>query len=645
MLKTKQIHDATLMNNDGLWACDKAFMRWLLEEHTELYHALVLHRQKTPMNSEQLIAMAELFEQFVTELFGLEDVLTTKKASITRTDPVIWMKYNWWPKHVKPALKKTPQHSWEECLKQWTLCVGLTQDELTMATWLQTNESCEWWRDTCVWLSNDADKRASVADWQLFHRPKRIDFDALFSHSKQGEEIKVNEQRDRDGFGLTDHGATTLKVQDEVQYCALCHQTQVDYCRTGFHQKKHQPEQGFRRNALQQSLQGCPLDEKISETHALRRRGGVISALAMIMMDNPLCPATGHRICNDCMQSCIYQKQTPVNIPEVESRVLMDVLSLPWGIELYYLLLRWNPLRPVQYLPQPVVDDHVLVMGQGPAGFTMAYHLLMAGVQVTGMDGLAIESLPQQWLTQPIKDWHELAEHLEKRPVRGFGGVAEYGITVRWNKNFLTLIYVCLARMKHYHVMGGIRFGGTLTLDDAKTMGFDHVALALGAGLPKELNIKGSLTPGMRQANDFLMALQLSGAVHRQASTDLQVRMPAIVIGGGLTGVDTATEVQAYYWKQIQQVSERAAAVIAVRGEGAFWQSFSASERVILEEMMAHWQAYTNDHTGRSKVDWIQEWGGVRIVYRKRMIDSPAYRTNPHELHEALKEGVYMWNN
>ena len=69
----------------------------------------------------------------------------------------------------------------------------------------------------------------------------------------------------------------------------------------------------------------------------------------MIAVDNPLAAATGHRICNDCMKSCIYQKQEPVNIPQAETRTLKDVLELPWGFEIYSLLTRWNPLdlRPV----------------------------------------------------------------------------------------------------------------------------------------------------------------------------------------------------------------------------------------------------------------------------------------------------------
>ena len=46
------------------------------------------------------------------------------------------------------------------------------------------------------------------------------------------------------------------------------------------------------------------------------------------------------------MKACIYQKQEPVDIPQVETRTLKDVLALPWGFEIYSLLTRWNPLEP-----------------------------------------------------------------------------------------------------------------------------------------------------------------------------------------------------------------------------------------------------------------------------------------------------------
>ena len=45
------------------------------------------------------------------------------------------------------------------------------------------------------------------------------------------------------------------------------------------------------------------------------------------MLDNPMCPGTGHRICNDCMKGCIFQKQDPVNIPQTETGVLSECWS------------------------------------------------------------------------------------------------------------------------------------------------------------------------------------------------------------------------------------------------------------------------------------------------------------------------------
>ena len=91
----------------------------------------------------------------------------------------------------------------------------------------------------------------------------------------------------------------------------------------------------FKKSPFGVSLAGCPLEERISEFHKLRAEGWAVAALAMICVDNPMAAGTGHRICNDCMKSCIYQKQDPVDIPQSETRVLKDVLELPWGFEIY----------------------------------------------------------------------------------------------------------------------------------------------------------------------------------------------------------------------------------------------------------------------------------------------------------------------
>ena len=41
----------------------------------------------------------------------------------------------------------------------------------------------------------------------------------------------------------------------------------------------------------------------------------------------------------------------------------------------------------------------------------------------------------------------------------------------------------------------------------------------------------------------------------------------------------------------------------------------------------------------------MRAWGGVSLVYRKRMVDSPAYRLNHEEVIKALEEGIAFVEN
>ena len=119
----------------------------------------------------------------------------------------------------------------------------------------------------------------------------------------------------------------TREVLSEIHYCVLCHERDKDSCSKGFTSRQGGAGQSRDQSRSASSSNGCPLDEKISEMHVLRKQGDAIGALALVAIDNPMCPGTGHRICNDCMKSCIYQKQEPVNIPQIETGVLTDVLQ------------------------------------------------------------------------------------------------------------------------------------------------------------------------------------------------------------------------------------------------------------------------------------------------------------------------------
>ncbi|HUN65037.1 MAG TPA: FAD-dependent oxidoreductase [Bacteroidota bacterium] len=505
------------------------------------------------------------------------------------------------------------------------------------------------------WLAGHYYRRTGeMAEWIMFRLPAPTDFDHLVEYrdlAGTGTQVHIGpaeHYRHRDGFDLTDQRYSHREVLNEIDYCIFCHEREKDSCSRGFREKN-----GFRKNPLGYELKGCPLDQKISESHAVKQAGYGIGALAIIAIDNPLCPGTGHRICNDCMKACIYQKQNPVNIPQAETGILTDVLNLPWGFEIYSLLTRWNPLNIEMPFQRPFNGKKVLVVGMGPAGYTLAHYFLNAGFGVVGVDALKIEPLPPE-LTgdgqsppSPVREYSSLTKKLSDRVLNGFGGVSEYGITVRWDKNFLTVLYLNLLRNEHFRLYDGVRFGGTISLEDVWELGFDHVCFATGAGKPTFVSMKNNLIRGIRKASDFLMALQLTGAGKTDSMANLQVRLPALVVGGGLTAVDSATELMAYYPVQVEKISRRYRILCEHYGEETLQASLSPEEKEILAEYLRHAGAITAERkraeAAGEKPDFIsliRSWGGVTVCYRKSINDSPAYRLNHEEIIKAFEEGI-----
>jgi NADPH-dependent glutamate synthase beta subunit-like oxidoreductase/NAD(P)H-flavin reductase len=518
-----------------------------------------------------------------------------------------------------------------------------------------------------AWAAHTSEGRAAHKGGVLFRAPRKLDYMKLVPVETTqvagiaAWKLEGDHVRRREGFALTDPGTDLVGGLDQAHYCIWCHEQGKDSCSTGLPEKK--PADGtpltnpFKKSPFGVTLAGCPLEEKISEFHKLRAEGWPLAALALMCVDNPMVAATGHRICNDCMKSCIYQKTDPVDIPQSETRVLKDVLALPWGFEVYSLLTRWNPLHLRRPVPAAPTARRVLVVGLGPAGFTLAHHLLNDGHTVVGIDGLKIEPLAaalsgvatdgRRVAFEPIRDVAALKEPLDDRVMAGFGGVAEYGITVRWDKNFLKMIRLLLERRDRFALFGGVRFGGTLDAEGAFALGFDHVALAAGAGKPTVLELPNGLARGVRTASDFLMALQLTGAAKSDSIANMQLRLPVVVVGGGLTAIDTATEALAYYPVQVEKFLSRHEALVAERGHDAVEGTWSPEEKGIAAEFLAHGQALRAER-GRAAaegrpariVELLQGWGGATIAYRRRLIDSPSYTLNHEEIEKALEEGI-----
>src|SRR5882672_3886234 len=677
---------AELYRRDGLVKLDSAFLAHLAAVDDSCAGTLrprLAAAREAPSSldnkaeSALILEIAPHLDDFLADLFGIQSEFRALAARHHELAPLHTVKRQFVQRRAANKVKPEEAAKLDGPALEAELerALGGRFDELAFARkvseWLSDEAAHAAELDAAMkyaaWAVHTPAGREHVAAGLLFKVPAKTDPQNLLVHAQKREHegvviytIKPEHIRRRRGFALTDSGTDLAGALDQANYCIWCHTQGKDSCAKGL-KEKATPEAPqrvtFKKSAFGVTLAGCPLEEKISEFHTLKAQGQAISALAVIVIDNPTVAATGHRICNDCMKACIYQKQEPVNIPQIETRTLKDVLELPWGFEIYSLLTRWNPLNFGRPLRLPATGRKVLIAGMRPAGFTLAHHLMNDGHAVAGIDGLKIEPLPAQFSGvaqdgtrapfEPVRDVGTLFESLDDRVMAGFGGVAEYGITVRWDKNFLKLVRLLLERRAEFAMFGGVRFGGTVVLEDAMELGFDHVALAMGAGKPTVLDIPNGLARGVRAASDFLMALQLTGAAKSDSIANMQLRLPVVVVGGGLTAIDTATESLAYYLVQIEKFLARFEALAAESGEDAVRAKWDDQEREIAEELLAHARAVRKERSLAEResrpariVELLQHWGGVTIAYRRRLVDSPSYTLNHEEVEKALEEGI-----
>ncbi|MCZ6741576.1 MAG: FAD-dependent oxidoreductase [Alphaproteobacteria bacterium] len=664
-----------LYHRDGLGRVDAAFADHLSAADGELHVRLLAARAAPDAldakdDSRLIIDLGPHLEDFIGALFGIEDEIAALAARHHALAPLFRCKRLF----VQRRAVKKVKGDEAELIDGPTLEVKLTKmigpfsEEAFAAAvmgWLEDEEAnaeaIAAAEQFAAWATLSAMGRKRFAKGVLFKLPKKIDpmnlvdVEAEDHHGISQLKLSADHPaRARDGFALTDPGMDLKHALDQAHYCIFCHNQGKDSCSHGLADRK---QGGFQNSPFGEPLAGCPLEQKVSEMDALKADGFTIAALAVIAIDNPMAAATGHRICNDCMKSCIFQRQEPVDIPQIETRVLKDVLDLPWGFEIYGLLTRWNPLNVERPLPRAESGYKVLVVGLGPAGFTLAHHLVNEGHGVVAVDGLKIEPLPPmlsgvdaagaRTAFEPIRNVAALYESLDERMMAGFGGVAEFGITVRWDKNFLKLIRLLLERRALFAMIGGVRFGGTMTVESAFTDGFDHIAICAGAGKPTLLSMRNGLARGVRAASDFLMALQLTGAAKQNSIANLQVRLPVAVVGGGLTAIDAATEARAYYPVQVEKFLRRYETLVADNGEAQVRASWSPEEAEIADEFLAHGRAIADERAAAKAEkrsprigELLDGWGGATVVYRRWMVDSPSYRLNHEEVGKAMEEGI-----
>ncbi|MBL8112189.1 MAG: pyridine nucleotide-disulfide oxidoreductase, partial [Acidobacteria bacterium] len=136
------------------------------------------------------------------------------------------------------------------------------------------------------------------------------------------------------------------------------------------------------------------------------------------------------------------------------------------------------------------------------------------------------------------------------------------------------------------------------------------------------------------------------------ALANLHVELPIVVVGGGLTAIDTATESLAFYPLHAEKTLRRTEALEAEKGAEAVRAGLNAEERETLDRLCEHGRAVAAERKRAKEagetprfVDLCNAWGGATIAYRRSMEESPAYRLNHEEVHKALEEGISFAEN
>jgi NAD(P)H-flavin reductase len=87
-------------------------------------------------------------------------------------------------------------------------------------------------------------------------------------------------------------------------------------------------------------------------------------------------------------------------------------------------------------------------------------------------------------------------------------------------------------------------------------------------------------------------------------------------------------------------------------GETAVRDLHVGDELETLDELIVHGRAVRAERQRAAAageapdfVPLVRSWGGVTLAYRKRMVDSPAYRLNHEEVAKALQEGIWFAEN
>ncbi len=242
-------------------------------------------------------------------------------------------------------------------------------------------------------------------------------------------------------------------------------------------------------------LSGCPLGVDIPGFIRLLREDDALGALTRIRLENPF-PAICGRICPaPCEKACIFHEEgAAVSIRALE-RYASDTGKLKF---------------PKEKKP-PQKNRKVTIVGSGPAGMSAAFYLAQSGYSVT-----MLEALPQPGglLRYALPEFRLPTKIIDEQ----FDMLTSLGVTLKTNA------FV----------------GATMSMQDVFAGNQAAVLLALGAGVPNLIDLKGHNLGGVYYAGELLMFAQQLSKQFNVDKRGIWQGTHTVVVGGGWAALDAA---------------------------------------------------------------------------------------------------------